>query len=379
MMQEERLSKMEKIEIGFLTDKPLSDVRAWSGTIYHLNHYLSSANYKVYEILVKDNYLLKLIKFLFKKIFNIDPKFLYKIRKIKAHRLVKKYCTNGIKIFFVPAGSKFIDDYVFDNECKVIYLTDANIYSMRNYYRTLTDRNFNTLNELEIKAAKRADAIIVSSEWAKSSFINNYDCVPSKIYVSMFPAYLPDRFEEKKYKRNELRMLFVGLEWERKGADIAIQAFMSLKQKMPNCEVVLDIVGLNNEKNLHVNNLNFWGRLDKLNEKDLNVFINLYKKASLFILPTKAECAGIVFSEACLYGLPIFTTNTGGIGSYVVEGYNGFKLDLSADGVDFANAIEKNFYSLSVLSVNARSFYEKKLSISIWQKKFDDVIKAIKS
>ena len=371
------MSKMEKIKIGFLTDKPLSDVRARSGTIFHLNHYLISANYNVYEILVKDTYLLKLIKFFFKKIFNIDPKFLYKIRKIKAHHLVKKFFKKGVKIFFVPAGSKFIDYYVFNNKCKVIYLTDANIYSMRNYYWTLTDRNFKTLNELEIKAAKRADAIIVSSEWAENSFINNYHCIPRKIYVSMFPAYLPDRFEEKKYKRDQLRMLFVGVERERKGADIAIQAFMSLREKMNNCEVILDIVGLNNEKNLNVNNLNFWGRLDKLNEKDLNIFIDLYKKASLFILPTRAECAGIVFSEACLYGLPIFTTNTGGIGSYVVDGYNGFKLDLSADGVDFANAIEKNFDSLPILSVNARSFYENNLSVSIWQKKFDDVIRTI--
>lgn len=33
----------------------------------------------------------------------------------------------------------------------------------------------------------------------------------------------------------------------------------------------------------------------------------------LLLLPTRAECAGIVFNEASAYGVPILLTDTGGV------------------------------------------------------------------
>ena len=278
----------------------------------------------------------------------------------------------------MPAGSKFIDDYVFGNkEIKVIYLTDANIYSMRNYYWSINDKNFEILNNLEISAVRRANAIIVSSEWARNSFIEHYNCNPDKIIVAKFPAYLPDLYSPKKYEKNKLKLLFVGVERERKGADIAIEAFSILREKLKNFEVSFDVVGLDNDKFIDIPNLKFRGRLDKLKDSDLKTLIGLYKQASLFILPTRAECAGIVFSEACLYGLPIFTTDTGGIGSYVIDSYNGYKLSLKGSGNDFAEAILNSISNLPSLSNNARMYYENNLSEQIRQEKFGFVIKDI--
>lgn len=48
-----------------------------------------------------------------------------------------------------------------------------------------------------------------------------------------------------------------------------------------------------------------------------------------------------MFAESSMYGLPIFTYNTGGIGSYVVDGKNGYKLPLESTPDDFADLIFK--------------------------------------
>ena len=104
---------------------------------------------------------------------------------------------------------------------------------------------------------------------------------------------------------------------------------------------------------------------------------NTYNKASLFILPTRAECSAIVFSEASMYGLPIFTTDTGGISSYVKNDTNGYRLSLKCNGLDFSNKIVENINNLQKLSANSRKFYEENLSSNIWKTEFINVINNI--
>ena len=50
--------------------------------------------------------------------------------------------------------------------------------------------------------------------------------------------------------------------------------------------------------------------------------------SDILLLPTQAECAGIVFVEASAYSMPIFTHDTGGISNYVINGINGYRLPL---------------------------------------------------
>ena len=50
----------------------------------------------------------------------------------------------------------------------------------------------------------------------------------------------------------------------------------------------------------------------------------LFEQADFFLLPTKADCTPVVFSEAASYGLPVITTNVGGCQSVIMDGYTGF-------------------------------------------------------
>jgi glycosyltransferase involved in cell wall biosynthesis len=62
--------------------------------------------------------------------------------------------------------------------------------------------------------------------------------------------------------------------------------------------------------------------------------------------------------------LPIVTTDTGGIGSVVKDGVNGFKLPLTATGEDFAKSIENVFFkreSYEEMRISTRNFFEQVL------------------
>ena len=56
-------------------------------------------------------------------------------------------------------------------------------------------------------------------------------------------------------------------------------------------------------------------------------------------MPSRADCAGVVFAESCAYALPIITSNTGGINTYVKDGLNGRSLGAEAATADYVEAI----------------------------------------
>jgi len=61
--------------------------------------------------------------------------------------------------------------------------------------------------------------------------------------------------------------------------------------------------------------------------------IALYRDADIFVLPTRADTYSMVALEAMAMGLPVITTNIGGIGDIVVEGETGFSIPPGDPGV----------------------------------------------
>ena len=180
-------------------------------------------------------------------------------------------------------------------------------------------------------------------------------------------------------EKTHIHLLLVVVEWKRKGIDVAIDCVHLLNKWQKNFKFDLTIVGFDNpvDKNFVGDDIIFKGKLNKNNPDEYNEMIEIYQNSDIFILPTQAECAGIVFCEAAEYGLPVVTYDAGGISTYVENEVNGIRLPMNAGATEFAyavlNMIESGKMSLCV--ENARRKYEKELNWDAWRKAFDEILK----
>ena len=238
--------------------------------------------------------------------------------------------------------------------------------------------------EIEKKAMKKASKIIYSSHWASESAIKDFGIKKDKIYIIPFGANLeetPSKNEVEKMindrlqERKVCRLLFIGVDWFRKGGDIAFKTTVELnKRGVPTKLIVCGCYPSFTTKSPYLKILGF---LDKNEKEQSDILAEQYRKAHLFILPTRAEAAGIVFSEACAYGLPIISTFTGGVSTYVKDGVNGYLLSIESNYIKYADIIQKiweNIDEYYALSINARKMYEKELNWDIWGVKVKKII-----
>ena len=110
------------------------------------------------------------------------------------------------------------------------------------------------------------------------------------------------------------RILFVGIDWERKGGPELIAAFREVLRSHPRAQLV--IAGATVKPD--VPNCTVLGRISAAE------LARHYQHASIFCLPTKREPFGIVFVEALQHRLPVVATPVGAVPDMVSEGVNGY-------------------------------------------------------
>jgi glycosyltransferase involved in cell wall biosynthesis len=64
-----------------------------------------------------------------------------------------------------------------------------------------------------------------------------------------------------------------------------------------------------------------------------------FRDATLLYVPSEAEAMGIMYCDACAYGLPVIARDTGGVASVVLDSINGKLLSPSASDDEYASAI----------------------------------------
>ena len=122
--------------------------------------------------------------------------------------------------------------------------------------------------------------------------------------------------------------------------------------------------------------IDFVGYLNKNNADDYKKYLSLYERAHLFLLPTKAECGAIVYSEAAAAGLPCYTYLTGGASNSVVNGVNGYALPEGSPASAFADQILDDIKTgrMPSLHEGALNLFKEKLSWEAWAKGFSKIM-----
>ena len=150
-----------------------------------------------------------------------------------------------------------------------------------------------------------------------------------------------------------------------------------LNKKDTSRRYVLHFVGCQPPYEIKDENIKFYGFLNRNIPEQAQKMISLREQADIFILPTRAECAGIVFCESSAYGIPSITFDTGGIGDYVLNGENGYRLPMGSNPDDFANKILEVLADkgkLQYMQEKAAQMYKERMNWDALGDRFREVI-----
>lgn len=159
-----------------------------------------------------------------------------------------------------------------------------------------------------------------------------------------------------------LRLLFVGVHWERKGGPLAIATAEEIHRR--GFSVAIDLVGATPASELP-SFATSHGFLSKDREADRARLDGLFRSADMLLLPTRADCVPMVIAEACAYGLPAVATCVGGLGTVVEDGTTGRLMPAEAGAGAWADAVLQltaNRDAYAATSHEARRLYERSLN-----------------
>jgi glycosyltransferase involved in cell wall biosynthesis len=164
------------------------------------------------------------------------------------------------------------------------------------------------------RAHRRAVASCAASAWCAASLRDDYGIDPAKIHVVGFgaEAIAPDGPRDW----STARLLWIGLDWQRKGGDALLRAFRELRAARPEAE--LHLVGTH--PRLDEPGVIGHGRLDRSRPDERERLVALLASATALVLPSTLEPFGIVYVEAGLAGVPSIGTTVGGASTAIGAG-----------------------------------------------------------
>ncbi len=374
------------MKIGFAGRWSPLDKTAWSGT-YFFAYQAIKKNFDVQYFHYKWSWYVREQLILHKQIQKLQNRkiaveFLRGYAKWFSKELEKELHQVKPDVLFVPGAPQLIA------YCKttvpIIYMADATFQQLQGYYDSfgnLAAYNIQQGIELDQKAFDNAAHCMLASDWARQSAIDDYHIPENKITVQPLGANLdiiPSVSELKKEKNKICQLLFLGVDWERKGGQIALDTFYALKKK--GMQVQLTIVGCTPPVPVYENDITVIPFINKNIKKEATLLYNIFQQTDFLLLPTRAECAGLVFCEAGAFGIPSITTDTGGVNTYVQNGINGFTLPLSSGAEAYADKIldlYTNDDAYRQLCINSRKKYDATLNWDAWGDSFRQVAERV--
>ena len=376
-------------KIGLLGVEDPSDVRAYSGTPFHLAHHLRAQGH---EVRICGPFKLKHQRL----IFHLDRLY----RKLTGRhivwertplitrqyaKLIDQYADANRDLDFLLATSVFYVDRA--KTLKPIFAwsdtTVEGVLGLYPYYSNITARMIRQSHAVEERGLEACTAAIFSSHWAAQTALRTYKTDPRKVHVITYGANIldsPDSDQldlilEQRWTKPRIVVL-VGVEWERKGVDKAIAAIGVLRDR--GLEIRLRVVGCKAPSGVQVPDfVDVLGRIPKSTPEGRERFYQLLQTSHAFVLPSVAECAAVSLIEANAYGIAVVASDTGGNASLVRVGENGYLCDPTASPETWADALEKILgdpAECERISRSAFSLYHTEFSWDVAVKRFEKMV-----
>jgi glycosyltransferase involved in cell wall biosynthesis len=195
------------------------------------------------------------------------------------------------------------------------------------------------LRSYEKKLMKRSDALIAVSKYTVKELVELYGINKKKIHV-IYNGVDIERFKPRSNKiklRREFGLdpkekvvLFVGRLYHRKGLETLLRSVPPVLKEFSNVKFVISGTGFKQkEENLR----NLAKELDIENHVMFLGYVLddklplLYSASDIFVLPAIYENFPFAILEAQATGLPVISTNVGGIPEFLVDNKNGFVIE----------------------------------------------------
>ena len=351
------------MKIAYITtydSTKLTGRNEWSGTGYYIAEALKSQSANLnYVGPLEDPLLFKAMR-KFKRHYyqlcyqkhyekNSDPLTL----KSFAHQAKQKLSSDRDEIIF----SATVDPIAY-LECDrpMAFWADATFAGIADFYPQYSNLHPDVVRDwhrMEKLALEKCQLAIYSSDWAAKSAIECYQADPNKVKVVPFGANISSELNFAQIKDaiearpvNVCKLLFIGVEWLRKGGDVAYAVAKQLNRS--GLETELTIVGCQPEIDeltpKYVKPLGFIKKSIPEEKERLN---QLILESHFLILPSLADCTPMVFPEANSLGVPCLSTKIGGIPSVIQDHENGKLFAPDSDVSEYCNYIKDLFSNYS--------------------------------
>jgi len=320
--------------MAYVTTYDALNVRSWSGLGYYIAQSLEqqaiSIDY-VGQLKEKASLWIAAKKQLYGRIvkqrYRTDREPI--ILKSYAHQVAKKLATLNAEIVFSPGS---IPIAYLDCHQPIVFWTDATFAGMIDFYPTFNNLCKETIrngNRMERAALNRSALAIYSSEWAAGTAIKHYQINPSKVRVVPFGANVECNRTLQDIKSivdsrssDKCKLLFLGVDWYRKGGDIALEVAQELNRSGLTTELTIAGCQPSTREPLpgFVRSMGF---INKSTSEGQLLIAKLLAETHFLILPSRAEAFGIVFCEAGSFGVPSLSTDSGGIPTIIKNDVNG--------------------------------------------------------
>jgi glycosyltransferase involved in cell wall biosynthesis len=337
------------MKIAYVTTYEANDRRAWSGTGYAIGEALKQAGLQIEAIgnlREAASLPLKLKKAAYKvftnKTFirNRSPRVLDSYARQVERALDKVEVEAVLSPSTLPITR-------LKTRYPIAFWTDSTFVGMVDFYPDFSNLCRETIrdgNRTEQEALSNCQLAIYASEWAAQTAREHYEVDAGKVKVAPFGANLHcERTEQdiqaliRNKEAGPCQLLFIGMDWLRKGGAIALKTAQILNAQ--GLEAELHIVGCQPPVEAP-GFVRLHGYVFKSSEAGIWLLERLFSQAHFRILPSRAEAYGVVFAEASSYGVPSLATRVGGILTAVEDGRNGKLFALEAGAESYAETIQ---------------------------------------
>ena len=373
------MSKSERpagLSLTYATTYDPMDVRAWSGTVYHVARALEAKGVTMEYLgeLARNQVMVHKAINKISRMARLGEMFpverTERMADLFAKRIRQHLMTSRSDMVFSPSS---IPIAMLKSKRPKVFYTDATFAGIlagdpawKKYPKSYLAEG----HRLEQSSLDNCDLAIYASQWAARTAREHYEVDEEKIRVVPFGAnfsVIPDAAyvsqELEKRSDKECQLLFVGVNWQFKGGPKALEAARLLNDR--GLRTRLHLVGCEPQVDVLPEWATAHGFISKETQEGRDRLASLFASSHFLLLPTLADCLGLVLCEANAFSVPALANDVGGVGEVVKPSINGDLFPADAPASLWADRIAELFSDRSgynAMALRSRAQFDERLN-----------------